>query len=65
VTQRALEPLERFLIAFRRGLDATIRQIPHPAVHAFARGDGFHKPPKADALHTTADDVLSRDAHSG
>ena len=59
----ALEPFDRFRLAFRRRFDAAVGQVPHPAVQAFARRRRLGEVPEADALNAAADEISSRDAH--
>src|SRR5438067_1333994 len=59
-----LETFDRFRLAFDRHFHATVRKVLHPSVESFARGLGLGEQPKADALHTTADYISSRDTHS-
>ncbi|HEY2905043.1 MAG TPA: hypothetical protein VGJ29_04025 [Vicinamibacterales bacterium] len=60
----ALEPLDRFGIAFGHDLDAAVGQILNPAVQAFAARLVFSEEPEADALNASGDRVTSRDAHA-
>ncbi len=60
----ALEPFDRFGVAFGHDLHAAVGEIPHPAVQAFAARCVFGEKPEADALNAPADRVASRDAHA-
>src|SRR5690348_16564465 len=60
----ALEPVDRFGIAFGHDLDAAVGEVPHPAVQAFAARGVFGEEPEADALHASGDRVAPRDAHA-
>ena len=64
VPQFALEPLDGVGIAFRRHFDAAVRDVPHPAVDAFAHGRCLGEVPEADALHAPANRVPSCDEHA-
>jgi len=57
------EPLDRLTVAFRRDLDAPVRQVAHPAIDAFVRGHVGREIPKPHALHTTADQIAAGDPH--
>lgn len=57
----ALEPLDRGALALRDGFDAAVREIPDPAMQAFALRGGFSEVPEADTLDTAADQISSRD----
>jgi hypothetical protein len=59
-----LESIDRFRVALGRDLDATVGQVPHPAVQAFAPRCILGEKPEADALNAPADRVSSRDAHA-
>src|SRR2546423_10216183 len=64
VADGALEPLERFGIAFSRDLDAAIGQVAYPAVKSFARAGRFGEKSEANALNASADQKPSREAHA-
>src|SRR6185436_17061642 len=65
VAQRALEALDRFGVAFSQRFDAAVREIAHPAVHAFALGGLESKVPEPDGLDAPSDQKSPRDAHGG
>ena len=56
VAQRALEPLDRLGLAFGRRLDASVGQVAHPPVQAFARRRRLCEIAEADALDAAADE---------
>jgi hypothetical protein len=60
---RSLDAVDRLLVSFDHGLDAAVRQIPHPPVHAFHTGLGLREEPEADALHTTVYQIPPRNDH--
>ncbi len=62
VTELPFESIDGVGLAFGRGFDATVRQVPHPAVQALAAGGAFRKKPKPDALHAAADQKPTRDS---
>jgi hypothetical protein len=60
-----LEPLERLRFSLRRDFDATVREVAHPAVQAFADCSSLGEKTEADALNASADNDSSRQAHAG
>jgi len=64
MTDVSLETLQRVTLPFRLNLDGTVGQVADPAVQAFDNSTSVHEVTEADALHTTADDVQTREAHA-
>jgi hypothetical protein len=57
------EPFDRFRLAFRRHFDPAVREVAHPAEHAFPAAAVSAKYP-ADALHVPADQMATCDPHA-
>src|SRR5262245_27678367 len=64
MAQLTLESIHRVGFAFGRGLDAAVRQIPHPAVQSLAASCSLGEESVADALYATADQEPARDSHA-
>src|SRR5687767_13423940 len=59
--QRPFDAGDRLGLAFDKRFDAAVRQVSHPAGHAFAVGDVLGEPAESDALDPPADSKSSRD----
>src|SRR6187401_3882849 len=60
---RGFHPIDRLVITLGHDLDASVGQVPHPAVHAFTRRHIVREPAEPDALDPPGHDVAPRDKH--
>jgi hypothetical protein len=63
VPNRPLESVHRLGLAFRRNLDPSVRQVADPPFYPLTACGRFREVPEPDALHSTADEISSRDPH--
>src|SRR3954468_14458075 len=63
VIQAALEPLQRFGLAFRGHFHVAVRRVPHPAENPLAGRRRFREVTEADTLHPTDNDIAPRNDH--